>query len=338
MHQKLIQTMSLLVLGVPLPAHAQTTEGLLRHASMTTQAAPQCADTAGVIGRWDLTVTSGAQTYPSWLEVTKSGSCTLVGRFVARVGSARPISHIRYANGSMQFAIPTQWEAGNDDLRVDAKLTNGKLTGVINTSNGQQHSFTAERAPGLLRSVAPVLADSTSLFNGRDLDGWTSWPANGRNNWSVVDGVMTNRGSGVNLRTVREFTDFALHLEFRYPKGGNSGVHLRGRYEVQIEDTPRREVPESIDLGGIYGFLAPNQLLESKPGVWRAMDVTLVGRRVTVVIDGRTIISEQIIPGITGGAMDSREGAPGPILLQGDHTAIEFRNIRVKTVKDAARR
>jgi hypothetical protein len=103
-------------------------------------------------------------------------------------------------------------------------------------------------------------------------------------------------------------------------------VYLRGRYEVQIIDGPTDE-PASDLLGAVYGFLIPSAIVTNGPGAWDAFDITLVGRLVTIAVNGTTVISEQAIPGITGGALDSDEGAPGPILLQGDHGPIEFRNI-----------
>ena len=127
--------------------------------------------------------------------------------------------------------------------------------------------------------------------------------------------------------TSAQFTDFKLHAEFRYPPQGNSGIYLRGRYEVQIADTGAELAVGS--LGGVYGFLEPSDPAAKKPGEWQTFDVTLIGRMVTVVLNGTTIISNREIPGITGAALDSDEGAPGPILLQGDHTAVEFRNLTI---------
>jgi len=149
----------------------------------------------------------------------------------------------------------------------------------------------------------------------------------------VIDGALTITTVGADLVTTRKFSDFKLHVEFRYPKDGNSGVYLRGRYEVQIEDSPAREWPEAIDLGAIYGFLSPNHSAGTRADEWQSFDITLIGRRVTVVLNGQTIIADQIIPGITGGALDSDEGAPGPILLQGDHTSVAFRNIVLTPAK-----
>ena len=132
--------------------------------------------------------------------------------------------------------------------------------------------------------------------------------------------------SDLNIRSTETFNDFKLHIEFRYPKESNSGVYLRGRYEVQIEDSKGRE-PLSIYLGGIYGFIDPLFNMAKEPGEWQAYDITLVGRLVTVVVNGVTVIYNQPIPGVTGGALDSNEGEPGPIMMQGDHGPIEYRNI-----------
>ena len=132
--------------------------------------------------------------------------------------------------------------------------------------------------------------------------------------------------SGANLVSEQKFTDFKLHIEFRYQKGSNSGVYLRGRYEVQISDSKGLE-PSKGDLGAIYGFIKPTEMAAKDAGEWQTYDITLIGRMVTVVANGKTIICNQEIPGITGGAIDSKESEPGPLLLQGDHGPIEYRNI-----------
>jgi hypothetical protein len=80
-------------------------------------------------------------------------------------------------------------------------------------------------------------------------------------------------------------------------------------------------------MGAIYGFLAPVPEQPRRPGTWQTFDITFVGRFVTIVQNGTAIISNQEIPGITGGALDSEEGLPGPIYLQGDHGGIAYRNI-----------
>jgi hypothetical protein len=287
-----------------------------------------------IVGRWDLQVTGPDGPYPSWLEVWVSGHRTLVGRFVGGVGSARPIGHVEFANGTMRFAIPPQWEQDSADLRVEGTLDGDRLSGTLVTPGGQRHSWTATRAPALHRAAAPTWGTPVALFNGKDLSGWTT--RGGENKWRVIDGVLTSAGGGANLLTTNTFDDFKLHVEFRYPKGSNSGVYLRGRYEVQIEDdeSPTGGGPAlaelgPLNIGGVYGFLPPNENASKGPGEWQTYDITLVGRRVTVVLNGRAVITDAAIPGITGGALDSNEGAPGPIYLQGDHGRVEFRKIEL---------
>lgn len=297
-------------------------------AFLSTAAAAQA--NAPVIGRWDLTVQGANGPYPSWMEVSLSGNRTLVGRFVAGGGSARPIAKVTYANNSMRFAIPPQWDAANADMTFEGTLANEVLTGTIVTSGGEREAFTGKRAPSLRRTAPPVWGAPIPLFNGRDLSGWTSF--GGTNNWKVVSAILTNTKPGANLMTDARYTDFKLHIEFRYPKNGNSGVYLRGRHEVQVEDISDAEL-NSTHIGGVYGFLVPNENAANGPGVWNTYDITLIGRRVTVVLNSKTVIADQIIPGITGGAIDSDEGAPGPIYLQGDHTTVEYRNIVITPVK-----
>jgi hypothetical protein len=282
-----------------------------------------------IVGRWNITVGAPDGGYPSWLEVQWSGNRTLVGYFVGPVGSARPISKVEFTNNELRFSIPPQWERGNNDLRFEGKLDDGRLTGWMTDAAGSRLNWTANRAPALRRTTPPNWGSPIALFNGTDTAGWQ---APGESQWRVLDHVLTNVKAGANLVTRQTFTDFKLHVEFRYPKGANSGVYLRGRYEVQIYDTAGLE-PASDHLGAVYGFLPPNEDAAKKPGEWQTFDITLVGRLVTVVLNGKAVISGQEIPGITGGALDSAEGAPGPLMLQGDHGPIEFRNIVLTPAK-----
>ncbi len=284
-----------------------------------------------IVGHWDLTVDMGNnQSVPSWFEVKLSGFKTFVGYFVADAGSARPISIVKIEGQKVSFNIPPQWEAGTNDLYFDGTLNNDKISGTITTPDGKKHSFSGEKAPTLVRDKEPVWNEPVKLFNGTNLDGWESQKPN--NQWVVENGILKSPKSGSNLITKQKFNDFKLHIEFRYQAGSNSGVYLRSRYELQIIDCIGQE-PSSVLLGGIYGFLTPNENVAKAPGEWQSYDITLVGRRVTVVANGKTIISDAIIPGITGGAIDSKEAEPGPILLQGDHGPIDFRNIVITTAK-----
>ena len=282
------------------------------------------------IGRWDLTVDLGNKLVPSWLEVKLSGMKTLVGYFVADGGSARPISKVNFNDGKISFSIPPQWDDSDKDMVFEAVLKGDKLTGTIISSKGQRQTLVGERAPLLKRTTAVTWGEPIKIFNGLNLDGWHA--SKKKNQWVAENGIMKCPQSGANIITDQTFNDFKLHIEFRYPEGSNSGVYLRGRYEIQVEDN-RGQEPLSTFFGGIYGFITPNEMAAKAPGEWQTYDVTLVGRRVTVVANGKKIITDQIIPGITGGALDSKEGEPGPIILQGDHGPIEYRNIIITPAK-----
>jgi hypothetical protein len=280
-------------------------------------------------GRWDITIAGPSGPQPSWLEVRPSGNGYLVGQFVGVVGSARPVDRVNVADGVLRFAVPPQWEQGKADLRVEGRLTGDALAGTMTFPNGTRRDWTAKRAPSLRRTATPQWGAPIRLFNGTDL---TGWHALGPNQWRAVNGVLQSPKSGSNIVTERTFTDYQLHLEFRYPKGSNSGVYQRGRYEVQIEDSVTTEAQNDL-LGGIYGFIAPSEVAAKQPGEWQTFDITLVGRMITVVANGKTVVCNREIPGITGGALDSNEGEPGPLLLQGDHGPIEYRNITLRPAR-----
>jgi hypothetical protein len=275
-----------------------------------------------IVGRWNLTLHGAKGDYPSWLEVSTSGNTHLVGQFVGRGGSARPISRVDFENGKMRFSIPPQWDKRPDDETYEATLKEGRLEGSTTDPAGQRVTFTGVRAPTLARTGTPTWGDPKPLIADSSLDGWRE-PNRG---WTVSGGVLKSVGAADNIVSTATFDDFKAHVEFRLPKGSNSGVYLRGRYEVQIEDSDAAEPP--LDhMGAIYGFLAPTWDTRKAPGEWQTFDITLVGRVVTVDMNGTRVICERAIPGITGGALDSDEGSPGPVMLQGDHGAIEFRNI-----------
>ncbi|MDG2387266.1 MAG: DUF1080 domain-containing protein [Flavobacteriaceae bacterium] len=284
-----------------------------------------------IIGKWDLEVIKGDRILPSWLEVKLSGNRTLVGYFVAESGSARPISEVFFHEGTVDFSIPPQWD-GFNAMHFSALVSKGVLEGTILNSEGEPMSFTGVRAPKLIRSQEVKWSKPRSLFDGTTLNQWKPLESERQNQWEAQDGLLVNPRSGVNLITEEKFTDFKLHIEARYPAQSNSGIYLRGRYEVQVEDSYGKE-PSSILFGGVYGFLTPNEIAAKKAGEWQVFEITLIGRRVTIVANGKTVINDQIIPGITGGAIDSKEGTPGPIMLQGDHGVVAFRNISIQTPK-----
>lgn len=287
-----------------------------------------------VIGRWDLTITIDDEQlenlglfrhglmstagFPGWLEVTKSGFSTLVGRYVGYEGSARPIAEVHYdpQEQKYHFTIPPQW-MDIEDLYFEFTLKDDKLSGY-QMLKGNKLNWTGVRAPSLTREEPPVWVNTKNLLD----DNLSSWIIPDNNQFRMENGVLVNKEVGGNLVTKEKFDDFKLSVEFRYPEGSNSGIYLRGRYELQIEDSPS---VSDISIGGIYGFIQPAFDAGAKPGEWQTYEVTLVGRHVTVVHNGIEVISNRPIPGITGGSLNSNEGEPGPIMIQGDHGPVEFR-------------
>lgn len=281
-------------------------------------------------GKWNLIITEDGKEVPSWLEVRHSGNKTMVGKFCYKFGSARPVAEIEINDGKFSFSIPNQWEPDGFDMQVIGSQEGDQLKGTLIYTDGKTYSWTGAPSPQLPYNENPKWGKSKKLFNGKNLNGWK---AMGENQWVVNDGILTSSKSGANLVSEEKFTDFKVSVTFRYPEGSNSGLYLRGRYEVQIADN--KGLPASdIYFGGIYGHLTPNENVAKVAGEWQTYDITLIGRRVTIVANGKTIISNQNIPGMTGGALDNDEAAPGPILIQGDHGPVEFKSIEITPVAE----
>jgi hypothetical protein len=207
---------------------------------------------------------------------------------------------------------------------ADNKLTGTQMRGSESTP------LTGVRAPELNRKPPAEWSSPEALFNGKNLDGWEPI-GNAPNHWVVANGDLLNEKRGANLRTVRKFTDFKVHFEVNCPPDANSGFYLRGRYEVQVESEPLNENPPNRRIGSVYGRIGPTPEIPRVAGQWQSFDVTLVGRTVTEVANGITVIDHKEIDGITGGALNANEGEPGPFYIQGDHTGgIKYRNITVQ--------
>jgi Domain of Unknown Function (DUF1080) len=277
------------------------------------------------LGRWDLTLKAAGKEYPSWIEISEDGG-QLKALMVGRWGSTRPLPKIQIENGVLTFVSPKEEEGSDHDLLFQGKIVGNNLSGTTIGPDGATWQWTGERAPALVHNTPPNWGKPIQLFNGKDLTGWKmSKP--GPPVWTVRDGTLIKPGNGPELFTDSKFQDFKLHIEFNCGKDANSGVYIRGRYEVQIETESEAE-PPSHHTGGVYGFLAPSPDLPRSPDMWQTYDITLIGRRVTIVQNGQTIINNQEIPGITGGAVNSREATPGPIYLQGSEKGtVSFRNI-----------
>jgi len=287
---------------------------------------------APFLGRWDLTLHAPDREYPSWIEITeKDGKVS--ARFTSRWGNARPLPRVEIDGTQITFVSPKEEEERKDDMVFRGRLEGKTLAGTTTGPDGTPWTWSGERAPYFPQIFATGWGQPVTLFNGKDLAGWKQTQA-GPPAWTVENGDLVSPGHGPELVSEATFQDFKLHIEFNCGKDANSGVYLRGRYEVQIETDSEAE-PPSHHTGGVYGFLAPQPELPRSPDVWQTFDITLLGRRVTIAQNGRTIVDDQEIPGITGGALDSHEALPGPIYLQGSEKGrVVFRKIVVTPTAD----
>jgi 3-keto-disaccharide hydrolase len=277
------------------------------------------------LGRWDVTVTTATATYPDWLNVElKDGH--LSGTIQPRSGSAFAVDDLK-KDGPNHLVIKAK------QATWDLTLNGDQFTGSIKQGDAAQGKLAGVRAPALKRPMPKAWTDPEPIFNGKDLSGWEPMaPAN--SHWVVKNGELVNEDHGSNLKTTRKFDDFKLHIEYNCPDKGNSGIYLRGRYEVQVEYEPIDANDKLHSIGSVYSFLSPQVELPRKPGTWESFDITLVGRFVTIVRNGTKTMDNLEIPGPTGGALDSREGEPGPFYIQGDHTGgLKYRNITISEPK-----
>jgi hypothetical protein len=282
-------------------------------------------------GRWDLTVKAPNGAYPAWIEVAgKDGKPE--ARIQPRGGSVRLANEVNLDGNQLIVTISPAAE-DRPAITWDLNVKGGSLAGAVKRGQEVQGRIVGQRAPELKSKPPRNWTSPEPLFNGKDLTWWE--PGNpAENHWVVGNGELVNLAPGSNLRTTGKFDDFKLHLEFNCPDGANTGIFLRGRYQVQIEYASQGGNDKIHGMGSIYGYVAPVQDLPRKPGEWETMDITLVGRWVTVVRNGVTIIDNQEIAGITGGALDSNEDAPGPFNLQGTHAAgVRFRNLLISVPK-----
>ena len=304
----------------------------MRAYSEQMNSADTTASVQSFLGRWDLTLKTPLREYPSWLEINDEGG-QLKARMVSRWGHARPLPKCELSNGRITFVSPKEEEDRKDDMVFEGRLSGNTLLGTTTGPDGSPWQWTGERAPFLKRMSAPKWGKPIRLFNGKDLSGWKMSDPNATPTWKVENGTLVSPGHGPELITDAKFEDFKMHIEFNCAPESNSGIYLRGRYELQIEDDPEPEGP-TMRTGGVYGFLAPSPEQPRRPGEWQTYDIRLVGRVVTVVQNGQTIINKQEILGITGGALDSHEALPGPIYLQGGEAGhVAFRNITITPAK-----
>src|SRR5262249_5124009 len=279
------------------------------------------------LGRWNVRITDADDTFVGGgFELERKGS-SLAAEVVWRWGSVLPAKTVEVKDGVLRLV--REEEPGKLDT-FEARLHEAVLRGEVRYPDGKVQHFEGKRAPDLEAAGAPEWEAPVTMFDGKTLGGWSLRDPKAKNGWAVVNGdlaVVEPKGNA-DLVSDRKFQDLKLHLEFNVEPGSNSGVYLRGRYEIQILDDPTK-VTEEHGCGALYSRIAPRLDATKPAGEWQSFDLTLVGRRLTVGLNGKTIIDAARVDGITGGALNPFEGEPGPLMLQGDHGKVRFRNIVV---------
>lgn len=303
-----------------------TATSLLLAASMAA-AAPTADE---FVGSWNVRIIDADNTFVGGqidVEKTDSG---LGGGLVWRSGSYGPATRIHVEEGVLFVTRPARDD--KEDV-FEARLVDGTLKGQVRYGNGTVHHFEGRPAPALTASGEPVWGDPVSLFDGKTLDGWSLRDPKKKLGWAVIDGdlAVAEPKGNADFVSDRTFQDMKLHLEFNVEPHSNSGVYLRGRYEIQIVDNPEL-TGDTHGCGALYSRIAPSKDATKPAGEWQTYDITFVGRQLSVVLNGEEVVSGTVL-GITGGAINPFEDEPGPIMLQGDHGKVRFRNIVVTPAK-----
>jgi len=323
-------------------------------AAMGVMTRAQATPPSAFVGSWNLTGQAPDTTYVYWLGVTESNG-QLAGMFLNRGGHALPLAFVKVENGELVFRAGTAERPSGPEYR--ATLENGKLIGhhtltqagrrggdptqpapppterVVNWIGVRRPSFPPSNANGAHTYGVPVM-----LFDGTSLDAFGGQNTGKPTNWTITGGLATNQAGADNLVSKQKFTDFKLHVEYRLDAKSNSGLYLRGRYELQLLDDATDTTTEPfLTHMAIYGRTAPLVKASKPAGEWQAMEATVVGDHVTVTLNGTRVHDNQAILGITGGALDADELAPGPLMVQGDHSGVTIRRIVVTPITTAGR-
>jgi hypothetical protein len=290
-------------------------------------ALPLPAADAGFNGRWDIEIPKEPRHHAWWLEVTGAGTPGIKGRFVGFPGGDMlDIQKIWIDNGELHYTFDRSGQKAVMHQEYKLKQDGKELRGTF-TSGKTSLELIGHRAPvinekddGSWHEGKPI-----QLFDGKDLNGWHGIIPGKELGWSVHDGELSSTGGANNLETDAKYWNFKLHVEYRVGKGSNSGIGLRGRYEVQILEDKDRPLDRHSN-GALYSRIIPTENVSKAPGEWQVYDIRLVGMNVTVVSNGK-LITKGVIEGLTAIACDWEEAKPGPVILQGDHGPVDFRNV-----------
>lgn len=320
-----------------------------------TVAVPQARQANPYLGNWNLSGTGRDATFVGWLGF-KGEKGVLSGMFLNGGGHALPLAVVKVENGELIFQAGTAGRPTGPEYH--AKVEGGQLIGhqtvtsrgrgagpngepavpaterVVNWVGVRPPTWAASNANGRHTYGAPVV-----LFDGKSMDAFGVQGANRTVNWTIADGVMSNPSpGGFNLVSKQKFMDYKVEVEYKLTEKSNSGIYMRGRYELQVLDDINDTTTEPfLAHMAIYGRTPPS-LKASKPaGEWQTMEAIIVGNHVTVTLNGKRVHDNAVLLGITGGALDADEASPGPVMIQGDHEKVWVRKVVVTPITTAGR-
>jgi 3-keto-disaccharide hydrolase len=279
-------------------------------------------------GRWDITTTGQPRPRAMWLELTGAGSPNPAGKFVSdHGGDMNKIDHIAIANGELRFSFDRPGRGGQSAPSPEyrARIVNGRLEGSVGGANftGVRAPVIADKDDGSWKPGKPI-----ELFNGKDLSGWKPLNPDAEMKWSVVGGILRNAPPTTDIISERKFWNFLLHVDFRIVEHSNSGIGLRGRYEIQIlEDFGKP--PNTHGAAALYARVLPSVNASKPAGEWQSYDIRLVGRTLTVTHNGVKVLDKVEVEGLTAIANNADESEPGPFIVQGDHSYVEIKKFTV---------
>jgi hypothetical protein len=278
-------------------------------------------ETADPSGTWDVEVRSDEGVHPATLVICRTGTT----RFAAEVRTGEggvSVEDLRLEGNRLRARI-VRGGAGGEAFDLDAELRGDRLEGKLAPAAGGN-------APVLRAVRQRAWGAPLQLLESSGLSGWRPRDPGRKFGWRCDGGILTNDPPGdVDIVSEAAFRDFKLHLEYKVSKGGNSGIYLRGRYEVQIVDDHRPADARATlhGNGAVYSRIAPARNVSREAETWQSCDVTLVDRYLTLVLNGEVVIDNARLGGITGGALDPWEHNVGPLMLQGDHGKVWYRNV-----------
>jgi hypothetical protein len=302
--------------------HATVSDGKLTgHLARRDQRTPLTGERVmrrtSVDGTWDVQIDLGDRTMERVVKLQQNGD-QITGDASGGQLPDRPLVRVKLNQSQLTFEIEYSFDDRDVTAVYDLNVRGDQLTGSVALKDADFRGdvkATRRRTSG----------DPIELIRD-DLSNWDFQQVGEANRWKIVDGVLVNEGAGWNIFTKDKFKDYKLRVEVKIPPRGNSGIYLNGRYEVQVADSYGRDVSPG-GMGAIYGRAVPTANPSKPADEWQTFEITFVDYWATVVLNGTTIVDNVLIEGITGGALDSHESEPGPIMLQGDHGPIQYRNI-----------